>query len=109
MGQPRVLSQTGVGSTVWYPVDVHRDPVNIGFGVVVTGTVNYTVQHTFVPDLLTAASVAAEDIFPHDTIAAQTTSQDGNYAFPVTGCRVTVNSGTGTAKFTVIQAGIRGG
>ena len=109
MAQPVIFTQSGVGSTPFYPTDIHRDPFNIGFGVVVTGTVNYTVQHTFVPTLFTDATVPAADIFPHDTLVGETANEDGNYAFPVTGVRVTVNSGAGSIKVTFIQAGIRGG
>jgi hypothetical protein len=32
---------------------------------------------------------------------------DGNYAFPVTGIRLLVNSGGGTARLTLLQAGIQ--
>jgi hypothetical protein len=89
------LSQTGAGSTNGYVADSYISPFNIGFGVVVTGTVNYTVQHTF----------DGTNWFAHPDIAAETTDQDGNYAFPVLQIRLTVNSGTGTAAMTLIQAG----
>lgn len=107
--KPIVVSQTGVGSTVWIPMDYHRNPFNVGFGVVVTGTVTYSVEHTFFPDILTNAVVPAADVFPHDSIVGQTTSQDQNYAFPVSAIRVTVTAGTGSVNMTLIQAGIRTG
>jgi hypothetical protein len=69
--------------------------------VIVTGTVDYTVQHTF-----DDPAVGFATWFPHPTIAAQSTNKDGNYAFPVTGIRITVNSGGGTVTFKLIQAGI---
>ena len=76
-------------------------PFNVGFGVILTGVVDYTVQHTF-DDPATGFTTW----FDHPTVAAQTSNQDGNYAFPVTGVRLTVNSGGGTATLKLIQAGI---
>jgi len=76
-------------------------PFNVGFGVLVTGTVDYTVQHTF-----DDPAVGFSTWFPHPTIATQAVNADGNYAFPVTGIRLTVNSGGGTATLKLIQAGI---
>lgn len=108
MGQPNVLTQTGVGQTDWYPTDIHLNPFNIGFGVVVTGTATYSVEHTFdrllLPDGQPPTGVTA---FAHETINAQTDNQDGNYAFPVTGVRLNVTAGTGTVTLTTIQAGMR--
>ena len=94
-------SQTGAGSTNAFVMNTNVTPFNVGFGVVVSGTVNYTVQHTF-----DDPAVGFTTWFPHPTIAAQGTNQDGNYAFPVTGIRLTVNSGGGTATLSLIQAGI---
>ena len=93
---PITLTKTGAGSTNVAVTDYYVSPFNIGFGVVVTGTVNYTVQHTF----------DGTNWFNHPTIASQTTNQDGNYAFPILQVRLTVNSGTGTAAMTLIQAGL---
>ena len=76
-------------------------PFNVGFGVILTGVVDYTVQHTF-DDPATGFTTW----FDHPTVAAQTSNQDGNYAFPVTGVRLTVNSGGGTATLKLVQAGI---
>jgi hypothetical protein len=76
-------------------------PFNVGFGVVVTGTANFTVQHTF-----DDPAIGFTTWYPHPTAAAQATTQDGNYAFPVTAIRITVNSGGGTVGFSVVQAGI---
>lgn len=100
--RPVTVSKTGAGSTAAVPMNIYATPFNVGFGVVVSGTVNYTVQHTF-DNPQTAASLTW---FDHPTVAAQATSQDGNYAFPVMAIRLTVNSGGGTATMTVIQSGV---
>lgn len=96
---PITKSQTGAGSTDWIPLDHRTSPFNVGFGVVVSGTVSYTVEHTFDDP---ASSPA---VFDHPDVAAAVANADGNYAFPVRAMRLTVDSGTGTATITVIQAG----
>lgn len=103
--RPIYISQTAAGSTAAVPMDQYISPFNVGFGVKTTGTVNYTVQHTF-DDVFNSA--VTPTWFNHPVIAAQTTNQDGNYAFPVKAIRLTVNSGAGTAAMTILQAGIAG-
>ena len=97
----QTVSQTGVGSSSALVMNTEVTPFNVGFGVLVTGTVNYTVQHTF-----DDPSVGFTTWFSHPTVASQSTNQDGNYAFPVTGIKVLVNSGDGTATLKLVQAGI---
>lgn len=95
-------TKTGVGSSNVLPTDLYISPFNVGFGVVVSGTVTYTIQHTF-DDVQTVASPVW---FSHPTIAGKSDNQDGNYAFPVAAVKVLVTAGAGTATMTMIQAGI---
>jgi hypothetical protein len=97
----QTVSKTGVGSSDSLVINTNISPCNIGFGVIVTGTVNYTVQHTF-DDPASGFSTW----FSHPTVASLAANADGNYAFPVTGVKVLVNSGAGTATLKLIQAGI---
>lgn len=97
----QIAAQTGAGSTAPFVMNTNTNPFNVGFGVIVSGVVNYTVQHTF-----DDPAVGFTTWFNHPTIAALSTTADGNYAFPVTGIRLTVNSGAGTATLKLIQAGI---
>ena len=97
-----VVAQTGSGNSSPIGTDLYISPFNVGFGVVVASTVDYTVQHTF-DNLQTTASPTW---FDHPTIFELDANADGNYAFPVAGIRVKVNSGGGTATLTAIQAGI---
>jgi hypothetical protein len=97
----QTVSKTGTGSSSALVMNTNQTPFNVGFGVVVTGTVNYTVQHTF-----DDPAVGFTTWFSHPTIASQTANADGNYAFPVTGIKVLVNSGSGTATMNLVQAGI---
>lgn len=99
------LSQTGTGQTNVYVPDVNKNPFNIGLGVTVSGTVTYTVQHTFDDVFASGFDPSSATWFDHPTLAADTANADGNYAYPVTGIRVSVTAGTGTATLTIIQAG----
>jgi len=99
----QTVSQDAVGSSDAIVMNTNCTPFNVGFGVVVSGTVNYTVQHTF-----DDPAVGFTTWYSHPTIASKTDNQDGNYAFPVTGIKLLVNSGTGTysATLNLVQAGI---
>jgi hypothetical protein len=98
----QIATKTGTGSSNVLATDTYISPFNVGFGVVVTGTVTYTVQHTFD----NPQTVASPTWFSHPTIAAKSDNQDGNYAFPVAAIKVLVTAGAGTATMTMIQAGI---
>lgn len=97
----QTVSKTGVGSSSALVMNTNVSPFNVGFGVIVTGTVNYTIQHTF-----DDPAVGFTTWFSHPTIASLSANADGNYAFPVTGIKVLVNSGDGTAQLKLVQAGI---
>ena len=97
----QTVSKTGTGSSSALVMNTNISPFNVGFGVIATGTVTYTIQHTF-DDPAVGFSVW----YSHPTIAAKTDNQDGNYAFPVTGIKVLVTAGTGSATLNLVQAGI---
>ena len=98
----QIATKTGTGSSNVLPMDLYISPFNVGFGVVATGTVTYTVQHTFEDP----QTVASPVWFPHPTITGKSDNQDGNYAFPVAAIKVIVTAGAGTATMTLIQAGV---
>lgn len=103
--RPIVISKTGAGSSSIAPLDTYRNPFNIGIGVVVSGTVNYTIQHTF-DDIFNSAVTPVW--FSHPTLASLAVNADGNYAFPIRAIKILVNSGAGSATATIIQAGMPG-
>lgn len=109
MARPVTLTQTGVGSSNWYPTDVHRTPFQLYFSTVVTGDVLYAIEHTTFPDIYTVSPVPDDAIFVHPEISGMTMNQGGAYNDPVMGVRVRVMQGDGTVEATFIQAGIRGG
>jgi hypothetical protein len=85
--------------------DTYISPFNVGFGVVITGTVAYQVKHTFD----NPQTVASPTWFIHpSTATAATANLDGNYAFPVAAIKIETTAGTNTGKITltVIQAGV---
>ena len=99
------LTQTGAGASAVSPMNLNTSPFNIGFAVIVTGTVNYTVQHTFDDVFSPAFNAGTATWFAHPTSLGA--NADGNYAFPVTAIRLLVNSGGGTARLVLLQAGIQ--
>jgi hypothetical protein len=101
--RPQTASRSTTGSTDWLPVDHHKNPFSVGFGVVATGTIDYTVEHTF-DDI--QDSTVTPTAFPHPDVDGATASADGHYSHPVRAIRLTVNSVSGgSAVLTAIQAG----
>ena len=93
-------------------------PINLdnwGFGptsiqVDVSGTVNYTVQQTL-NDCNGSGGIPAVNWVDHpDTnLVGATAIKQGNYAYIPFWVRLLLNSGTGSATITLIQAGPTGG
>lgn len=96
------VGTNGIGGTRWVALNLHAQPFNVSVAAVVSGTVNYTCQYTY-DDLQTVSTV-----WDDATMAADTANEETTFAFPITGLRIKVNSGTGTVTGTVIQAGITG-
>ncbi len=108
---------TTVGSTSWKLPNYHLTPFQLNIGVAVTaGVVNYTVEYTY-DDFVTVtpggstyqpALPTPPVAFALTALATQSSNKDGGFiGNPIRGWRLTVNSGTGTAVATGIQAGIR--
>lgn len=105
MRAKRLTVGPGAATSVAVPTDTYQNPFNMSIGVVVDGTVNFTIQHTF-DDVQDAA--VTPTWFDHPSLAGLTDDSDGNYAFPVTAVRAVVNSGTGSVVVTFQQAGMPG-
>jgi len=88
----KFVAQTGVGASA--AIDVHdTNDIRISYVVIVTGTVTYSVQH----------SIGGAAFLDNTDNAAQTTTQDGNYIFPVQQIRVNITAGSGTATLHIRQ------
>lgn len=100
------VGTNGLGGSIPIPVDKNLTPTSIGLGLILTTVpaVNVTVQHTF-DDIFTDDPSTIHTWFDHPTLNAVTTNDDGNLAFPPTAVRLLTNSGTGTARFELIQSG----
>ena len=83
---------TGVGNSEAIDIEDTVD-IRISYACGVTGTVNYTVQH----------SLDGVRFFDNSDNSAQTADADGNYVFPVRAVRVKVNSGTGSVHLYLRQ------
>ena len=103
--RPVVYTITGTGSSAVFPPDNYISPFNVTLGVTVTGTVNYTVQYTFDNVFASGFDPSTANWVDHPSLTSQTATKDSNIAYPVTGIRLLVNSGTGTTRLTIIQAG----
>jgi hypothetical protein len=99
------------GSSPWWPTNIQsNNDVNIGFGVEVigSGTVNYSVQHSYDDPNNLLGGATFPEAFNHPVVANQNASLDGSYTWPVSAIRVIINSFTGTVELRVriLQAGI---
>ena len=98
-----IIVGTGtVGCSEWVPLSANLNPFSVGVGCVVSGTVNYSVEHTY--DSVQSGVANATPV-THSTITGKTANFDGSYAAPVSAIRLKMNSGTGTVTMTAIQAG----
>lgn len=100
MARPISISKTGTGTSAWVPVDYRQSVTNIGFGVLISGTITYDVEHTF-DDVFD--STVTPTVFKHATVTGQTANKDGSYNAPVRAIRLNNTSGTGTTTITILQ------
>lgn len=88
----KFVTQVGVGASEAIDI-LDTNDIRVSYQVNVTGTVTYTVQH----------SVGGDIFIDNPDNAAQTTSQDGNYIFPVQKVRVNQTAGAGTVTLHIRQ------
>lgn len=87
------------------PIDIHGRP-DVSLQVAVTGTANWTVQQTLDNPFTTAAgSIVWFDHPDTANMVSQTVNRQDNYAYVPAAVRLRLNSGTGSAKLTIIQSG----
>jgi hypothetical protein len=92
--RPVTITTSGTGPTAMARVDYRQPNFKIGVGCVATGTVTYTLEHTF----------NGTDWFPNATTASIVNiDSDTNYAFPIWGVRLNVASGAGSVEATLLQ------
>lgn len=110
MARPIRVTVSAVAVSAPIPLDTYADPFSVGLAVVLSSgaSLTYTVQHTFDDVYASNFNPATATWFPNAGLADKVASSDGNYAFPITACRLNVTVRAvdgGTATMTVIQAG----
>lgn len=98
--RPIVFTKSSTGTSAWIPLDYKQSPFNIGFGVVVSGTITYDIEHTFDDIFDTEVTPTA---FKHSSLTAQTANKDGNYIVPIRAIRINNTAGTGSTTVTLLQ------
>lgn len=96
---------SGVGTSPVLPMDFRAQVFNVGFGCEATGTVTFSVQHTF-DDIYNLAITPVW--FNHAFVVGSTTSVDGNYAFPISAMRLNITAGTGSVTINILQTSGQG-
>lgn len=104
------VGTNGVGASTWQTMNIHAQPVNIIAAVVVSGTVNYTLQYTYDnPGARNAQNAQVQPTaWDDEVLVSQTATKQTAFSFPIYGMRLRINSGDGTATLTLTQAGISG-
>jgi len=96
------IGTTDEGASMPIPLDQYLTPFNVSVGLIVTGTVDVTLQYTF--DAIFDSS-GPFTWFDTDDILNATASGEETFISPVSAIRLLTNSGTGSATLRIIQAG----
>ena len=102
VGTNVTVGTNGVGASEKVPLDLYISPFNVALAAIITDTVNATIQYTF--DDVTASD-GPYAWFDHTDLTAFTANAEGMLVGPVRAVRILTNSGTGTVRFEVLQAG----
>lgn len=92
-----------VGASQTVPLDQYLTPFNASLSVVITGTVDVTVEFTF--DDVFGDFPGPHSWIPHPDLTNITADADATFISPVSACRLLTNSGDGEAVLRIIQAG----
>lgn len=99
--RPQSVTVSSATTSAPLPVDYAANPFKVGVGCVASGTLTYKVQHTF--DNVMDSSVTPTWLDSED-LTGETTSQSGEYAFPVRAIRLNITAYTnGSVTMTLIQ------
>lgn len=102
------VGTNGVGSTRWISFNyLVTPPMNLGIAVeLVSGSANFSVQYTYDDPNNLTSGVTYPLPFTLATISAQSATIDSTISTPIFAVRLLVNSGTGTLRTRIIQAGV---
>ena len=97
------VGTTGVGASQTVPLDQYLTPFNVSLALVITGTVDVTVEFTF--DDVFGDFPGPHSWTDHPDLTNITADADATFIAPVSACRLLTNSGDGEAVLRIIQAG----
>jgi hypothetical protein len=116
VGTSVTVGTGGTGASIPVVIDQYLTPQNTETAVLVSGTVNYTVQYTNNPILDCGLGGVGFNLMQNPAtinwqsaaanLTGQTAYADNYLQAPATAVRLLTNSGTGTATLIVRQAGI---
>lgn len=100
----------GVGSSRWLTLNNALTPMSLAAAVeLVAGAAGYTVEYTFDDPNMLAPGVlfplAFSSLTPA-TLVAGSATKDGVFTAPIFAVRLTINSGTGSLRARLFQAGL---
>jgi len=104
--RPITYSITGVGDGAVIPIDIYQNPTTISLGVVVSGTITFTVQYTYDNVFDPNFNPATATWFAVTGLTAGSANADAALTAPPHGVRMITTAGTGTATLTLTQAGV---
>ena len=97
----------GVGSSPWIVLNTALTLMNVGFSVeLVSGTANFTVQHTYDDPNNLLGGATAPLAFNSAFATGASATVDGSYTTPIFAVRLLINSGTGALRTRLLQSGI---
>jgi hypothetical protein len=104
--RPIDVTRNETGATPPIPVDLNKNPFNIGLFLLITGTANATVQYTGDKVQAPGYDASTGNWFPHADLTGATADDHAVLTTPVTAVRLLVNSYTdGDVTLQVRQAG----
>jgi len=98
------VGTTGVGASQTVPLDQYISPFNVSLFLVITGTVDVTVQ--FTGDDVFGDAPGPHNWTDHPDLTNIVADDDATFISPVSACRLLTNSGVGEAVLRIIQAGL---
>ncbi len=98
------IGTDGVGASQTVPLDQYISPFNVSLFLVITGTVDVTVQ--FTGDDVFGDAPGPFSWTDHPNLTNITADDDATFISPVSACRLLTNSGVGEAVLRIQQAGL---
>lgn len=98
---------SGGAKSIVIPIDYMARP-QVSLQVDVSGTVNWTIQQT-VDNIYDTSITPLYMDHPDSDLVGQTVDRQGNYGYTPFAIKFILNSGSGSARISVIQAGTMGG